>query len=57
MSANEQISRQDWAGEKERTYNLGRIPIPLYDTTRFVKLTAEIIALRDKAKFVDCQTK
>jgi len=54
MSADEQLANQDWAGEKERIYNLGRIPIPLYDTRRFVRLTVNIIAEKDKNKFVDC---
>lgn len=54
MTSDEQLARQDWAGQCERTYNLGRIPIPIYHTRRFVRLATALLAESDNAKFIEC---
>ncbi len=54
MAADEQLLKQDWAGECERNYNLGRIPLPIYHTGRFVRLAAALLTDCDRAKFIDC---
>ena len=57
MNPDEQEAKQDWAGERERRFNLGKVPIPQYDTRKFIKLVSDKIANLDVKVFVECSDK
>jgi len=54
MSLIEQVTKQDFAKERERRENLGSIPIPQYNTKKFVSSVVDLIADLDYERFIKC---
>jgi predicted ATP-grasp superfamily ATP-dependent carboligase len=52
LSIEGQIARQDWLSEKERCQNLGKVPIPQYDTKNFTEKVVDLISSKDIERFI-----
>ena len=52
LSSEDQVSRQDWLGERERSQNLGKVPIPQYDAKRYTDAVVDLISFKDTDLFV-----